>query len=66
MSRNYRGDIEMGEIEKFLPLVLEQEEEGSQSPVVEKDGINFCFIRHRNLYCKLIDNNNKFNKNNNF
>ncbi|CEF67920.1 AP-47 [Strongyloides ratti] len=44
------GDIEMGEIEKFLPLVLEQEEEGSQSPVVEKDGINFCFIRHRNLY----------------
>uniref|UniRef100_A0A0K0F7E9 MHD domain-containing protein n=1 Tax=Strongyloides venezuelensis TaxID=75913 RepID=A0A0K0F7E9_STRVS len=50
MSRNYRGDIEMNEIEKFLPLVLEQEEEGSQSPVVEKDGINFCFIRHRNLY----------------
>ncbi|KAI8846220.1 Mu homology domain-containing protein [Chytridium lagenaria] len=52
ISRNYRGDIPMTAIEKFMPLVLEaEEEEQTPSPVINtEDGINFLYIRHNNLY----------------
>ncbi|KAJ1564783.1 AP-1 complex subunit mu-1, partial [Cladochytrium tenue] len=52
ISRNYRGDIPMSAIEKFMPLVMETEEDDqTPSPVVSsEDGINFLYIRHNNLY----------------
>ena len=39
-------------IEKFLPLVLDSEDEDSiQTPIVStEDGVNFLYIRHNNLY----------------
>ena len=38
-------------IERFLPLVLEQEEEGSYVvPCFSSQGINYLHIRHNNLY----------------
>ena len=52
ISRNYRGDIPMSAIDKFMPLILETEEESSSlSPVVaSEDGVNFLYIRKNNLF----------------
>jgi hypothetical protein len=42
----------MTAVEKFMPLVLEaEEEEQTPSPVISTDdGVNFLYIRHNNLY----------------
>ncbi|KAL2917367.1 AP-1 adaptor complex mu subunit Apm1 [Polyrhizophydium stewartii] len=52
ISRNYRGDIPMSAIDKFMPLVLEvEEEQQTPSPIISSDdGINFLYIRHNNLF----------------
>ncbi|KAJ3109186.1 AP-1 complex subunit mu-1 [Phlyctochytrium planicorne] len=53
ISRNYRGDIPMTAIEKFMPLVLKEDEEDEETltPVIStEEGINFLYIRHNNLY----------------
>ncbi|VDD85744.1 unnamed protein product [Enterobius vermicularis] len=50
IARNYRGDIDMGVIDKFLPLLMEREEEGRQSPVLDHPDATFIYIKHTNLY----------------
>lgn len=35
ISRNYRGDIDMGVIEKFMPLLMEREDDGQLAPIVQ-------------------------------
>ena len=55
ISRDYRGDVEMSVIEKFLPLVLESEEEGQMSPILVHEKVTFVYIKHNNLY-RILDN----------
>lgn len=51
IQRSYRDDVPASAIERFLPLVLEQEEEGSYVvPCFSSQGINYLHIRHNNLY----------------
>eukprot|EP00128_Syssomonas_multiformis_P000960 Colp12_sorted_trinity150504_noHs@19979 len=50
ICRNYRGDIPMSVIEKFLPTVLELEEEGNNSPIIVLENVTFIYIKHNNLY----------------
>ncbi|XP_066922107.1 AP-1 complex subunit mu-1-like [Clytia hemisphaerica] len=50
ISRNYRGDITSNSIEKFLPLVLEQEEESVPTPIVVWGDVTFVYIKYNNLY----------------
>jgi len=50
ISRNYRGDIEFGIIDKFLPLVLEREEEEATSPIIVHGDVTFVYIKYMNLY----------------
>lgn len=51
IQRAYRDDVHPSSIEKFLPLVLDIEEEGQQvTPCLSSQGINFMHIRHSNLY----------------
>lgn len=51
IQRSYRDDVPSSCIERFLPLVLEIEEEGQQvTPCFSNQGINFMHIRHSNLY----------------
>uniref|UniRef100_A0A915BQN5 MHD domain-containing protein n=1 Tax=Parascaris univalens TaxID=6257 RepID=A0A915BQN5_PARUN len=50
ISRNYRGDIDMGVIDKFMPLLMEREEEGRQSPILDHQDATFIYIKHSNLY----------------
>jgi AP-1 complex subunit mu len=68
ISRNYRGDIPMSAVEKFMPLVLEAEEEQVPTPCFTHEGVNYLYIRHNNLYCILFSERNfkcfYFNKKN--
>lgn len=50
ISRNYRGDIDMGCIEKFMPLVMEREDDGILAPIIQTQDATFCFIKVSNLY----------------
>jgi len=50
ISRNYRGDIDMSVIDKFMPLLMEKEEEGNLTPIVQTNESTFAYIKHNNLY----------------
>ncbi|KAF3829442.1 hypothetical protein GH733_003706 [Mirounga leonina] len=50
ISRNYKGDIAMSEIEHFMPLLLQREEEGALAPLLSHGRVHFLWIKHSNLY----------------
>jgi AP-1 complex subunit mu len=51
IQRSYRDDVPPSYVERFLPLVLDIEEEGQQvTPCFSSQGINYMHIRHSNLY----------------
>lgn len=67
ISRDYRGDISPKYAEEFIELLSEREiaiemEENcegqvkmgnnAQPPIFHRDGINYCYIKHNNLYRK--------------
>lgn len=56
INRNYRGDIPSSAVEKFMPVVLEAEEE--LNPVVQGDGLSYVYVRHNNLYILAITRKN--------
>ena len=61
IQRSYRDDVPPSYIERFLPLILEFEEEGQQvTPCFSSQGINYMHIRHSNLYRALTFNENTF------
>jgi AP-1 complex subunit mu len=46
-----RDDIPALQVERFLPLLLELEEEGQTlTPCVTHGGINYMYIKYNNLY----------------
>ncbi|XP_003385149.1 PREDICTED: AP-1 complex subunit mu-1-like [Amphimedon queenslandica] len=50
ISRDYRGDVEMSVIDKFLPLVMDNEEEGLMTPILIHEKVTFIYLKHRNIY----------------
>ncbi|TRY66693.1 hypothetical protein DNTS_011623 [Danionella cerebrum] len=50
ICRNYKGDVDMSEIDHFFNLLMQQEEEGLISPVVSHGNVHFLWIKHSNLY----------------
>jgi AP-1 complex subunit mu len=55
ISRNYRGDIPMSAVDRFMPMLLELEEEGqTATPVLADQGVHYLYIRHNNVYCILF------------
>ncbi|XP_070562445.1 AP-1 complex subunit mu-1 [Ptychodera flava] len=50
ISRNYRGDVDMSCIDKFMPVLMEREEEGLTSPIIVHGQYTFMFIKYNNLY----------------
>ncbi|XP_077549410.1 adaptor protein complex 1, mu subunit [Haemaphysalis longicornis] len=50
ISRNYRGDMDMGCIDKFMTLLMEKEEEGCVTPILRHADVAFMYIKHNNLY----------------
>lgn len=53
IQRSYRDDVPPANVERFLPLVLDIEEDGQQvTPCISSQGIHYMHIRHSNLYSK--------------
>ena len=50
ISRNYRGDVEMSVVERFMQLLLEQEDESNLTPIVQHGDVAFIYIKHTNVY----------------
>ncbi|XP_069795126.1 adaptor related protein complex 1 subunit mu 3 isoform X4 [Narcine bancroftii] len=50
ICRNYMGDMDMNEIDYFLPMLMQREDEGSCSPFLIHGHAHFLWIRHNNLY----------------
>ena len=48
----------MGVIDKFLPLLMEKEEEGNVTPLLQTSGCTFMYIQHQNLYIVSVSRNN--------
>ena len=40
----------MSAIEKFMPVVMEREDDGQLAPIVQTDEATFCFVKVSNLY----------------
>ncbi|CDW55306.1 clathrin coat assembly protein ap 1 [Trichuris trichiura] len=58
INRNYRGDVDMNLIEKFLPLVMEKEEEGCIAPILYHQDATFYYVKHTNLYLVALSRKN--------
>lgn len=51
ISRNYRGDnMDLAAIDKFMPLLMEKEEEGMITPILQTADCTFAYIKTNNLY----------------
>lgn len=59
LSRNYRGDVPMSAVETFPVLLMEAEDETSVvPPCFTKDGINYIYLAHNDLYVLALSRNN--------
>ncbi|XP_056426517.1 AP-1 complex subunit mu-2 [Hyla sarda] len=58
ICRNYKGDINMTEIDHFMPLVVQREEEGNLTPLLIHGKVHFMWIKHSNLYLVALTNKN--------
>lgn len=55
IQRAYKDDVPPSTLERFMPIVLDIEEEGQQvTPCFTREGINYMHIRHSNLYRALL------------
>jgi AP-1 complex subunit mu len=51
IQRMYRDDVPESCVGRFVPILLELEDEGRmETPCFSKDGVNFMYIGHLNLY----------------
>jgi len=54
ICRNYKGDVNMAEIDHFMSLLMQHEEEGLLCPVMSHGSVHFMWIKHSNLYRILV------------
>lgn len=50
ISRIYRGDLDNKAIEKVMPLIIQKEEEGILTPILQSTDCTFAYIKTNNLY----------------
>uniref|UniRef100_A0A915JVS3 MHD domain-containing protein n=1 Tax=Romanomermis culicivorax TaxID=13658 RepID=A0A915JVS3_ROMCU len=50
ISRNYRGDVDMNAIDKFLPSLMEKEEEGLLTPILHHSDTTFVYLKYNNIF----------------
>ncbi|GMK53706.1 hypothetical protein CspeluHIS016_0102920 [Cutaneotrichosporon spelunceum] len=59
IQRNYRDDVPPSCVDKFLPLILDMEEDNVPlTPCFTDEGINYMHIRHNNLYLLALSKRN--------
>lgn len=54
ICRNYKGDVDMAEIDHFMHLLMQHEEEGLLCPVLSHGNVHFMWIKYSNLYRILV------------
>jgi len=57
INRNYRGDISSTAVDKFMPLILENEDD-TLNPIIQGDGLSYVYVKHNNLYILAITRKN--------
>ncbi|XP_068563772.1 adaptor related protein complex 1 subunit mu 3 [Cebidichthys violaceus] len=50
ICRNYMGNMDMNEIDHFMPILMKREEEAEATPLVTHGSSHFLWIKHSNLY----------------
>lgn len=45
------GNMDMNEIDHFMPILMKREEEAEMTPMVSHGSSHFLWIKHSNLYC---------------
>uniref|UniRef100_A0A4W5MTE4 Adaptor related protein complex 1 subunit mu 3 n=1 Tax=Hucho hucho TaxID=62062 RepID=A0A4W5MTE4_9TELE len=50
ISRNYMGNMDMNEVDHFMPIMMRMEEDAESLPLVTHGSAHFLWIKHRNLY----------------
>ncbi|KAL3315506.1 AP-1 complex subunit mu-1 [Cichlidogyrus casuarinus] len=58
LSRMYRGDIDISVIDKFMPLLMEREDEGNLVPIIQIESMNFMFVKYNYLYLVTVTQRN--------
>ncbi|OCT90410.1 hypothetical protein XELAEV_18019022mg [Xenopus laevis] len=58
ICRNYKGDIDTLEIDHFMPLLVQKEEESNLTPLLTHGKVHFMWIKHSNLYLVALTNKN--------
>ncbi|KTW32620.1 uncharacterized protein T551_00105 [Pneumocystis jirovecii RU7] len=58
ISRDYRGDIPVTYVEKFLSLISESDDTVPATPCFTYEGIHYLYIRHSNLYILTLTRKN--------
>jgi len=57
ISRDYRGDIRVSCVDRFVQRLVE-EEEANVRPVFEEDNINYIYVKHNNVYLLAVTRRN--------
>uniref|UniRef100_A0A668A8N0 Adaptor related protein complex 1 subunit mu 3 n=1 Tax=Myripristis murdjan TaxID=586833 RepID=A0A668A8N0_9TELE len=50
ICRNYMGNMDMNEIDHFMPILMKREEDAEITPLVTHGSSHFLWIKHSNLY----------------
>ncbi|KAG9351014.1 hypothetical protein JZ751_024903 [Albula glossodonta] len=50
ICRNYMGNMDMAEIDHFMPILMKKEEDADVSPLLTRGAAHFLWIKHSNLY----------------
>lgn len=51
ICRNYMGNMDMNEIDHFMPMLMKREDEAEMTPMISHGSSHFLWIKHSNLYC---------------
>ncbi|KAJ2887672.1 AP-1 adaptor complex mu subunit Apm1 [Coemansia aciculifera] len=59
IARDYRGDIPLSAIERFMPLLEDREdEEGTSLPVMTENGVTYLHLREKDVYLVALTRKN--------
>ena len=58
LSRDYRGDVNPKQAERFITKLNELEESGRVTPVILDEGVSYIYVQYSNLYLLAVAKNN--------
>ncbi|KAK7889902.1 hypothetical protein WMY93_025462 [Mugilogobius chulae] len=50
ICRNYMGNVDMNEIDHFMPMLMKREEDIEMTPLITHGTTHFLWVKHNNLY----------------